>query len=79
MTDGRDTSELAVMTFELLKRIQTQLDRVENDARDLRIHVAGVEASVAQQGVQMAALNARMDRFDERLTRIEKRLDLTDA
>jgi predicted nucleic acid-binding Zn-ribbon protein len=73
-----EPSDLAVMTFELLKRIQVQLDDMQADIRDLKVRMSAVEGMLAQQGVQIAALNSRMDRFDERLIRIERRLDLVE-
>jgi predicted nucleic acid-binding Zn-ribbon protein len=79
MPEPRDPSDLAVMTFELLKRIQSQLDRIEGDVHDLKVRTSALEGTIAQQSVQIAALSSRMDRFDERLGRIEKRLDLTEA
>ena len=72
MAQEHDPSELAVMTFELLKRMQPQLDRIEGDVQNLKVRMSGVEVAIGQ-------LNSRMDRFDERLVRIEKRLDLTEA
>ena len=72
MAQEHDSSELAVMTFELLKRMPSQLDRIEGDVQNLKVRMSGVEVAIGQ-------LNSRMDRFDERLVRIEKRLDLTEA
>jgi len=72
MAQEHDSSELAVMTFELLKRMPPQLDRIEGDVQNLKVRMSGVEVAIGQ-------LNSRMDRFDERLVRIEKRLDLTEA
>ena len=71
--------DVGSLTYELLKRVSARLERIEDDVSDLKVRLSGVEAAVAQQAVQIAALNARMDRFDERLKRIERRLDLTDA
>ena len=71
--------DVANLTYELLKRVSIRLERMEDDISDIKSRLAVVEAAVAQHSVQFAALNARMDRFDERLKRIERRLDLTDA
>jgi predicted nucleic acid-binding Zn-ribbon protein len=72
MADTRDASDLAVMTFELLKRMQAQMDRIEGDVQNIKVRMSAVEVAIGQ-------LNSRMDRFDDRLVRIEKRLDLTEA
>ena len=71
--------DVAHLTYELLKRMSARLERVEDDISDIKTRLGAVEAAVAQHSVQFAALNGRMDRFDERLKRIERRLDLTDA
>ena len=67
------------LVLEHLKRIQAKLDSIGFDLTDLKVRQSTSEQHLAQQGVQFAALNARMDRFDERLGRIEKRLDLIDV
>ena len=71
--------DVASLTYELLKRVNARLERMEDDVSDIKSRLSAVEAAVAQHSVQFAALNARMDRFDERMKRIERRLDLTDA
>ena len=73
-------SDLAVMSFEWLKQcIRTQLDRMENKIRDFKRRLSANEVTVAQQGMQIAHVNNRMDRLNEWLLRIEKSLDLSEA
>ena len=86
MVQGHDPSELAVMTFELLKWIQAQLDRIEKDVRELKGRVSHLEEGqgqimihLGQQQVQLSQINARMDRFEDRLVRIETRLDIVEG
>ena len=78
--------DVASLTYELLKRVSARLERVEDELSDVKTRMTSLETGQAlirqelvQQSVQIAALNGRMDRFDERLKRIERRLDLTDA
>jgi septal ring factor EnvC (AmiA/AmiB activator) len=73
------TAETESLILEILKNIQGRLARMEADMQDLKLRQSAVEGHLGQQSVQIAALNARMDRFDERLARIERRLDLIDA
>ena len=74
-----EEGDIAHLTYELLERMNARLERMEDDIPDIKSRLSAVEASVAQHSVQFVALNARMDRFDERLKRIGRRLDLTDA
>ena len=76
MAEGQD---LGTMTFELLERMQGQLNRIEPDAAGIKSRLSHVKVSVAQPSLQVAELRARMNRYDERLGRIERRLDLTEA
>jgi hypothetical protein len=73
------TSETENMVLELLRRIRASQDRTELDIADLKLRMSAVEQHLGQQQIQFAALNSRMDRFDERMSRIERRLDLADA
>ena len=72
-------TDIATMTFELLKRMQGQLNRMEADIGDVKLRMSAIEHQFAQQSLQIAGLNGRMDRFDERLSRVERRLDLAEA
>jgi chromosome segregation ATPase len=83
MAEDGDRIELLV---ELLKRVHTRLDKLDGDLSDLKVRISSIEQGqaimrqeLAHQSAQIAGLNARMDRFDERLMRIEKRLDLIEA
>jgi hypothetical protein len=59
--------------------VRRTLDLVAADVSDLKLRMSAVEHHTAQVQVQMAGLNRRMDRFDERLGRIERRLELVEA
>ncbi len=65
-------SEIAVLTFELLKRMQVQLDRVEGDVQNIKVRMSSLAVSVGQ-------IITRMDRFDDRIARIERRPDIVPA
>jgi predicted nucleic acid-binding Zn-ribbon protein len=67
------------MVLEQLRRIRASQDRMELDLQDVKIRVTAIEQHLGQVQIQIASLNGRMDRFDERLTRIERRLDLAEA
>ena len=69
-----------------LRRIDERLERIEVDMRDVKRRLTALEESQARMHQDIAAirgdyagLQLRMDRFDERLARIERRLDLAEA
>ncbi|MEM9784826.1 MAG: hypothetical protein AAF899_20460 [Pseudomonadota bacterium] len=67
------------MTFELLKKMQGQMVRMETDILDLKVRMTAVEGHLGQLTTQLVATNRRIDRLEERVGRIERRFDLTDA
>jgi archaellum component FlaC len=73
------TEETENMVLELLRRIRASQDRTEADISDFKLRMSAVENHLGQMQIQLAGLNTRMDRFDERLSRVERRLDLADA
>ena len=64
---------------EILAGIPSRLGRMKRDIADIQSRPSHVAVAIAQQPLQVAELDGRMDRFDERLARIERRLDLIDA
>ncbi len=66
---GAVTNELI---FETLKAIQATLARHTEDLREIKGRIGILEA-------QYASLSTRIDRLDERLARVEKRLELIEA
>ncbi len=71
--------DIAILTVEYLKRFDTKLDRIENDIRDLKFRIGSMERTLVSVQETLAHHSGRFDRVEERLGRIEKRLDLVDA
>jgi predicted nucleic acid-binding Zn-ribbon protein len=73
MSDHPDNIILA-----FLRRFDTKLDALQADIRDLKHRVTAVEIQVANvasaSASHYASLASRMDRAEDRLDRIEKRL-----
>ena len=67
------------MVMEYLRRIRASQERMELDVQDLKVRMSSVETTQGQILTALGALNGRMDRFDERVARIERRLDLVEA
>jgi len=59
------------LVLQMLRRMDTKLDRVIDDLGDLKIRMTHVEEG-------LVGVNRRLDRMETRVDRIEKRLDLVD-
>ncbi|HYP57541.1 MAG TPA: hypothetical protein VEQ35_04570 [Beijerinckia sp.] len=61
-----------------LRRLETMLARTRDDFADLKLRMAdvGQAGSSAQSEVLLAGISNRLDQADERLHRIEHRIDL---
>jgi hypothetical protein len=73
------TEETDNMVLETLRRIRESQERTELDIADLKSRVSALEQMLGQVLVLLGTMGQRMDRFDERLGRIERRLDLVEA
>jgi len=67
------------LTLVFLRRIDQRLDRLEGDMSDIKLRMTATEEHLGSIMMSVAGLNARMDKIDTRLARVERRLDLTDA
>ena len=52
---------------------------MEHQLHDVIARLGHLERSVADPSVELAEINAKLDRLDARVTRIEKRLDLVEG
>jgi predicted nucleic acid-binding Zn-ribbon protein len=73
------TDNVENLTLQFMRRLDTRLDRLENDIGDIKLRMTATVEHLASIMMSMAGVNARMDKIDNRLSRIERRLDLTDA
>ena len=71
--------EATNLVLEHLKRIQSRLGNIELDVSDVKTRLSAMEQHQGHILALLGSLGGRMDRFDERLARIERRLDLVDA
>jgi len=72
-----DGPENLMLVF--LRRIDQRLDRLEGDMSDIKLRMTATEEHLGSIMMSVAGLNARMDKIDTRLARVERCLDLTDA
>ena len=71
--------EIDNIVLEHLRRIRASQDRTELDISELKSAVSALEEVSGQILNLIGTMNRRMDRFDERLARIERRLDLVET
>ena len=73
------TDDVAHLMLEHLKHIRGKVDVLALDVMDLKSRMTGMEVQMGQVQVALAGQSQRIDRMDERLFRIERRLDLVEA
>ncbi len=73
------SSETETLVLEMLRRIRSSQERMELDIGDLKSRVSLIEQMQGQMLALLGGLGQRMDRFEERVARIERRLDLVDS
>lgn len=73
------TEETESLVLEHLRRIRASQERMELEISDLKSRVSALEIIQGQILALLGGLSQRMDRFEERLSRIERRLDLVSA
>jgi len=74
MTEGPDN-----LVLQYLRRFDERQARFENDMQDLKVRMSSIESQLTTLRTDVTHVLHRMDRMDERLLRIERRLDLADA
>lgn len=60
-------------------RMHMKLDLIAGDVTNLKVRMSDLEAEAGYVRLGPAEVNGRLDRPDERVARIEWRLDLADA
>jgi hypothetical protein len=73
------TDEVGNLVLEQLRLIRAKVETISDDVADIKIRMSATERHLGEMQMQFAAMNTRMDRFDERLGRIERRIGLIDA
>jgi hypothetical protein len=67
------------LVLEHLRHIRRGVDELRLDVADLKTRVTGVEIAMGQMMSLLAAQSGRMDRIEDRLARVERRLELADS
>ena len=72
-------NDIAHTTLEHLKALRAGVDRIEVQLGDLTGRVSGIEHQLVGIHGDIAGVQVRQDRHDERLLRIEKRSEVLPA
>jgi hypothetical protein len=67
------------IVLEHLRHIRQAVDKLALDLTDVKSRVSSLERVQGEILALIGTMNRRMDHFDERLGRIERRLDLVET
>ncbi len=73
------STETENLVVEILRRIQSDLASVKLDMVDIKHRMSSIELHIGELSSSFAGQSLRIDRLDERLARIERRLELQDT
>ena len=72
-----DEPENIVLRY--LRRLDERMESVQGEIRDMKSRLGSLEAQGSLLHTDIVHVHQRLDRMDDRIMRIEKRLDLIDA
>ncbi len=72
------TEDTENMVLEMLRRIPVSQERTELDIIDIKGRISSMELIQGQVLSQIGSIGVRLDRLEERVSRIERRLELVD-
>jgi len=72
------TDNVESLVLEQLRRINARLDNIEGDIHDLKTRVTALDEHMSGVFIALSGNNTRLDRMDDRLARVERRLELRD-
>jgi len=71
--------DVADLTFELLKRIQSDVADMRREQLSMGVRLAAIEQHLAANQVEIARLSADVAHMKEDIALIKRRFDLVDA
>jgi hypothetical protein len=77
MSDEHPT--IGDLTYELLKKMRGEQQEMRLDILDLKLRASATEDHLAGIVMSNSGINHRLDRIEERLGRVERRLELRDG
>ena len=73
------TNDVSNLILERLKRIDRRLAGIEDNVSELKTRATAVDEHIGGMFITLSGVNSRLDRMDDRMKRIERRLDLTEV
>ncbi len=66
------------LIYAVLQKMQGDLSELKFDMRDVKVRLTMVEEHLGSSIIATSGVNSRLDRLNDRVERIETRLDLTE-
>lgn len=66
------------LVLELLKAIRQDVQTLKADNRDIKMRLASIEGHMATFHMEVARHSTKFDEIDERIERLERRMELRD-
>lgn len=66
------------LIYSVLQKMQSDMSELKFDVRDVKTRMTMVEEHLGSSIIAISGVNSRLDRLNDRVERIENRLDLTD-
>jgi hypothetical protein len=67
------------LIYSVLQSIQSDVSDLKFDVRDLKVRMTLVEEHMGHSIIGVSGVNARLDRMNEQVERIEKRIGLVET
>ena len=67
------------LTYELLKKMRAEQQEMRLDILDLKLRATATAEHLSGVVISNSGINHRLDRIEERLGRVERRLELRDG
>ncbi len=74
-----DESEILNFVGEQFRRLNARFDNLEADVQKVKMRVMALDEHMTGIFIALSGVNTRLDRMDDRLKGVERRLDLTDV
>ncbi|MEH3037755.1 MAG: hypothetical protein PGN23_14895 [Sphingomonas adhaesiva] len=76
MAEGADILDFIGEQF---RRLNARFDKKDVEDLETRMRLSSIDDHLAGMMMSVAGINSRLDRMEERLGRVDRRLDLTDV
>jgi DNA anti-recombination protein RmuC len=70
---------VANLVLEQTRRLDQRFSRMEDDMADIKLRMTTTEEHLGSLMTSVSGINARLDKLDAGVSRIERRLDLTET